>query len=195
MAANDDNSVTVPLVQGRNIVKLEKDGKAEYQIITAKQMSVTVNSGDPVHPGDELTVSLNGLYHPANKLAGLYNMDAVVLYDKVDGYDQSTSIGTPSRQYNFASAQNDLAVLTKGSMWGKPTYSKDTSTTFKVPDDYDKDVLTLSGGSILTCGWGDTFGNHRSITLTNGLGPNLNAGTVIAYLGQLPNIQIPITDH
>lgn len=193
VAANDDNSVTVPLVQGRNIVKLEKDGKAEYQIITAKQLSVTVNSGDPVHPGDELTVSLNGLYHPANKLAGVYNMDAVVLYDKVDGYDQSTSIGTPSRQYNFASAQNDLAVLKKTELWGKPSYSKDTSTTFKVPDDYDKDVLTLSGGSILVCGWGDPFGNHRGITLTSGKAPNLNANTRVAYLGQLPDIQIPIT--
>lgn len=193
VAANDDNNVTVPLVQGRNIVKLEKDGKAEYQIITAKQLSVTVNSGDPVHPGDELTVSLNGLYHPANKLAGVYNMDAVVLYDEVDGYDQSTSIGTPSRQYNFASAQNDLAVLTKADFWGKPSYSKDTSTTFKVPDDYDKDVLTLSGGSILVCGWGDPFGNHRGITLTSGKAPNLNANTRVAYMGQLPDIQIPIT--
>ena len=35
LAAEKDGSYNVPLTNGRNIVKLEKDGKAEYQVITA----------------------------------------------------------------------------------------------------------------------------------------------------------------
>lgn len=32
LAAEKDGSYNVPLTNGRNIVKLEKDGKAEYQV-------------------------------------------------------------------------------------------------------------------------------------------------------------------
>ena len=41
--ANKDGSYTVPLTNGRNLVKVEKDGVAEYQVITAKQITATFN--------------------------------------------------------------------------------------------------------------------------------------------------------
>ena len=43
LTANEDGSYTVPLTNGRNLVKVEKDGAAEYQVITAKQITATVN--------------------------------------------------------------------------------------------------------------------------------------------------------
>lgn len=193
VSANLDGSFTVPLVQGKNIVKLEKDGNAEYQIINAKKLSFTVNNGEAVHAGDEISVVLDTVYHPANKLAGVYNMNANAVYTDVPGYEGKI-IGGVSAQYNFASnanAQNIANVLKEKSVWGAVSYQKDT--VLKVPEDYNYDTFTLSGGMIYVSGFGDSYGNHRAITYENGKGPNFNAASKAAWLGHLPDIDIPIT--
>ena len=189
VAANRDGSFTVPLTEGRNIVRLEKDGKAEYQVITAKGVSVTVNSGEAVHPGDALSIVFDRLYHPANKLAGVYNMSAAAIYTDVDGYDGKL-VGGLSNQYAFASnaaSQTVGYVLKKGSA----SYQKEAVLT--VPEDYAADTLVLSGGTLAALGYGDPYGNHRGITLENGKAPNLNANVRDAVLGQLPDVTIPVT--
>lgn len=192
VAANRDGSFTVPLTEGRNIVRLEKDGKAEYQVITAKRVSITVNSGEAVHPGDALSIVFDRLYHPANKLAGVYNMSAAAIYTDVDGYDGKL-VGGLSNQYAFASnaaSQTVGYVLKKGSGW-VPSYQKEA--VLAVPEDYAADTLVLSGGTLAALGYGDPYGNHRGITLENGKAPNLNANVRDAVLGQLPDVTIPVT--
>lgn len=193
VAANADASFTVPLTQGRNIVKTEKDGKAEYQVITAKQVSVTVNNNEPVHPGDNLSIVFDKLYHPANKLAGVYNMSANAVYTDVSGYDGKV-VGALSAQYNFANnadAQTVSSVLAEKNVWGAINYVKDADLV--VPSDYAYDTFTLSGGALYASGWGDSYGNHRAITYENGKGANLNADAKLGYFGTLPDIEIPIT--
>lgn len=197
VSANGDGSFTVPLVQGRNIVKLEKDGKAEYQVITAKRVTYTVNNGaEEIHPGDAVTIKFDTLYHPANKLAGVYNMSAVALYTDVEGCEGEL-VGGASSQYNFASNANtqtvDGIVKRSVSSWGLPSYAKDKSATFTIPEDWAEETFTLSGGVLVAVGYGDHYGNHRGITLTEGKAPNFNASAREAYLGQLPDIVIPVT--
>lgn len=189
---NADKSFTVGLKSGRNIVKLEKDGNAEYQVITAKEVSVTINDGADVHPGDTLNVVFDALYHPANKLAGVYNMSANAVYKSVSGYDGKI-IGGLSAQYNFVSnsdALNISNVLKENNVWGVISYKKDYDLT--VPEDYEYDTFKLSDGMIYVSGWGDPYGNHRAITYENGKGANLNADPKLSYLGRLPDIEIPI---
>lgn len=189
----DDNSFSVPLTEGRNIVKIEKDGKAEYQVITAKKVNITINNGDAVKPGDKLSIAFDRLYHPANKLAGVYNMSSVPIYKNVSAYDGKI-IGGIVGQYNFASNNKVYTIeniLKEKNMWGNISYEKDIDLV--VPEDYPYDTFYLSSGMIYTSGFGDPFGNHRGITLENGKAPNLNANARKAYLGLLPDIEIPIT--
>lgn len=190
-----DDAVTVPLVQGRNIVKIEKDGKAEYQVITAKKLGVTVNgkalSEASVAPGEALTITLSGLYHPANKLAGVYNMTATAFWREVSAY-AGRIVGSSSGQYNFASKDNSLVGLKENATMFGTNYKKDSSFTLAVPADYAQDTFVLSGGELFVTGFGDSYGNHRGITLTEGKAPNMNASVKNAVLGQLPDISIPI---
>lgn len=190
---NADKSFTVPLTEGRNILKLEKDSKAEYQVITAKKVNVTVNGGEAVSPGDEISIVFDTLYHPAHKLAGVYNMAAIPVYTSVSGYEDEL-VGGFSQQYKFAStasAQTVSNVLKKTeNAWGAVSFSKKASLA--VPEDFNYDTFSLKGGSILVTGYGDPYGSHRAITLTGGKDANFNALPRTAYLGRLPDIEIPV---
>lgn len=188
----NDDSFSIPLSTGRNIVKLEKDGKAEYQIITAKKVDVTINNGEAVLKGDTVSIVFDKLYHPANKLAGVYNMNAIAVYTNVSGYDGQI-IGAASAQYNFvnnSSAQTVANILIEKNVWGVANYVK--SGDLIIPNDYPYDTFTLSGGTIYTSGWGDSYGNHRAITYENGKGANLNAAAKLGYLAKLPDVEIPV---
>lgn len=195
LTKNADDSFTVTLKEGRNIVKLEKDGKAEYQVITAKHVSYTVNDGIPVIPGDTVKITFDTLFHPANKLAGIYNMSALAIYSSVDAYTD-TLIGTSSAQYNYAStpaAQTVAGGITKKSTAFGVSYTADKNTVLTVPADWDQASFTLKDGYFVATGYGDPFGNHRGITLTDGKAPNLNASMREGYMGKLPDISISIT--
>ena len=192
---NADNSFTVPLAEGRNIVKLEKSGGAEYQVITAKHVSYTVNDGIPVIPGDTVKIVFDTLYHPANKLAGVYNMSALGIYSDVQGYEGKL-IGTSSAQYNYASnaaAQTVAGGITKKTTSFGVQYSADKKTVLTVPADHQGAVFSLKDGYFVATGYGDPFGNHRGITLTDGKAPNLNASMREGIMGRLPDISIPVT--
>jgi hypothetical protein len=192
--ANADGSYTVPLTEGRNIVKITKGDKYEYQVITAKEISYTVNNGDPVKPGDTINIVFDTLYHPANKLASVYNMSAIVVYDNVSGYEGQMA-GSTSSQYSFASSANAQTVnniITRSvDNWGTASYKKQADLT--VPEDYSSDTFTLSGGQLIAVGYGDPYGNHRGITLTDGKAPSFNASAKEGFFAQLPDIEIPIT--
>lgn len=190
---NDDGKFDIPLKQGRNIVKIS-DGKNEtYRVISAKKVNVTVNNGDRVQRGDKISVVFDKLYHPSNKLAGVYNMGAFARYTEVPGYDGKL-VGSISSQYNFANyagSQKVGFVLKKTVFYGSTVFSKESDLT--VPEDYEYDEFVLSGGVLCISGFGDAIGSHRNITYENGRNPNMNAGTHIAYFGSLPDISIPIT--
>ena len=197
VSKNNDGSYTVKLTEGRNIVKLSNAKGSEYQVITAKGVTAAVNNvtspGKALTAGDAFSVKFSTVYHPANKLAGVYNMSAGILYGSVDGYDKGVTFGGSSNQYNFASTEKAQTVSNQVK-WGKMGWSFGATLGDKltVPASYDKAQLTMSDGCLIAMGYGDPYGNHRGITLTDGKAPNFTASVREGYMGKLPDITVEI---
>lgn len=178
---NDDGTYTLLLKHGRQIVKMtDASGKSAYQVLTAKAChreitNVTHPEASAFFPGDEVTVQYSGLFHPANKLAGIYNMSAYVTYN---GNPNGTALTLGSNQYTFGSAPKAQAV------------------TFTIPEDYDADSnpeFILNEGVIQVKGFGDPIGNHRNISRFAGRSPNFNAAAHQTYFGAIPEVRIPVS--
>lgn len=171
--ANTDGSYTVHLGLGRNIVKLTSATGSAYQVITAKPVTYTINNIS--HPdeefiaGDFVSVLFNTLYHPCNKLSGIYNMSAGIQYS--NGDTNFPLILGPG-QYTFASKAQDYVI--------------------QIPTDYTDSEYTLSNGVIKVKGFGSNYGAHRNISIQSGVAPNLNASVRTGYFGSLPEIQIKL---
>lgn len=161
---------SVPLSEGRNIVKAEKDGSVQYQVITAKKVSITVNGGQKAEPGSEVTVTFDTVYHPALKLAGIYNMSAAIQYTLPDG----ETVQGAKNQYKFAS---NAAAQT---------------LTVTIPEDFKGDSFTLKQGGVYVSGFGDPYGSHRGVTPETGKDPNFTAAMRTALLALLPDVTIPV---
>ncbi len=80
VTAHTNGSFSVLLTEGRNIVKVERAGLAEYQVMTARPLNVTIDNlthpGEEAGPGDQVKVVFKGMSFPANKLSGIYNFNA-----------------------------------------------------------------------------------------------------------------------
>ncbi|MBQ7974260.1 MAG: S-layer homology domain-containing protein [Clostridia bacterium] len=190
VAPNVDGTVTVPLSEGRNVIKTGSG----YRVVTAKKLSYTVNNGEEVHPGDEISIVFDTVYHPAPKLAGVYNASASILYTTPGG----ATAGSKPDTYTFASSPDsqtvkNLITRSEGEEWGYTTYSYTLGEALTVPADWNTDVYTLTGGKIVAYGYGDPFGNHRSITYTSGKAPNDNYNMKEGFFGVLPDIEIPVS--
>ena len=197
VSKNNDGSYTVKLTEGRNIVKLSNEKGSEYQVITAKGVTAEVNNitspGKALTAGDAFSVKFSTVYHPANKLAGVYNMSAGILYGNVDGYDEGVTFGGSSNQYNFASTEKAQTVSNKVKWEQKGWfYGATLGDNLTVPASYDKAQLTMSDGYLIAAGYGDPYGNHRGITLTDGKDPNFSALLRVGYMGKLPDITVEI---
>lgn len=175
VTANADGSYTLHLTYGKNIVRLTSStGGVEYQILRAKPVSYTITNttkgGTDFYPGDKVSIVFNTLYHPCNKLSGVYNMAAKIVYTANSGTVNSTV-----NQYSFAQTATAQTI----------------STTIPISWDVTK-TFDFSDGVINVNGFGDPYGGHRDITLESGKNPNFTAVTHNAYFGALPTISIPI---
>ena len=177
VTANADGSYTVRLTMGRNIVCLtDAGGKSVYQVMTAKPCHRDVMVGDEVvtsvKPGDAVTVQYSGLYHPANKLAGIHNFNAYVAYKQAS--DGITVKNGKGNQYTMAATATAQAV------------------TFTVPDDWQTPTIELTDGVMCIGGFGDPVGNHRATSKTTGRAPNFTAISQSASLGRVPALSLPV---
>jgi hypothetical protein len=170
---NADGSYTVHLTEGRNIVQLisTTNYQSDFQIITAKPITYTINNvtrpDATPDKGDSISVKFNTLYHPCNKMAGIYNMSAGIQYS-AQGTNFPLILGPG--QYTFASAAQEYG--------------------YKIPEDYNGDDIMLTEGVIKVKGYGSYYGEHRYISLVDGVPPNLNASVREAYFGSIPEIHI-----
>ncbi len=179
---NDDGSYTVLLKLGRQIVKLtDAQGHAVYQVLTAKpchrELTNATRPGSQVfQPGDQVKVQYSGLFHPSNKLAGIYNMSGYVTYN---GIPNGTSLILGSGQYTFGSAASAQAV------------------SVTIPSDYDAAAgpIVMNEGVIQVNGYGDPIGNHRYISRLAGRSANFTAVAHKTYFGAIPDIAIPVTAY
>ena len=173
--------VTLTLTEGKNIVKISKDGADTYQVITVKKAGVVItNKTDPTRdilPGDTVTVQLTGVYHPANTMANLYNLYAYASYTDPGSDDTVTGYKNLFQRHLFDRADgNDCRTV-----------------EVKIPADWDADEpYVLTDGVLNFYGNGKDIGSHR-----NSL-PNLSTnvpyiGSYSSFaLGALPDITIPV---
>ena len=177
VTANGDGSYTLHLTQGRNIVCLTNAAEQSvYQVMTAKpcHREVLVNNEvvTSVKPGDAVTVQYSGLYHPANKLAGIHNFSGFVAYKQAS--EGITVKNGKGNQYMMAATPAAQAV------------------TFTVPQNWKSPVIELSNGVMGISGFGDPVGNHRATSKTTGRAPNFTAISQNAVFGRVPAVEIPV---
>lgn len=177
----DDGSYSVLLSEGRTIVRLtDASGNSVYQVLTAKPchreiINETRPGSSIFQPGDRATIQYSGLRHPANKLAGIYNMSAYITYN---GIPNGSSLILSANQYTFGSAPKAQAV------------------SIDISADYDAatfPVLVMDDGAIQVNGFGDPIGNHRFIDPIGGRSPNFTAVPHKTYFGHIPAVKIPVT--
>jgi len=176
VTANTDGSYSIHLVRGRNIVKMTStSGATKYQVLSAKALNYTLsnltNPDEKFNTGDEISVKFNTLYHPCNKLAGIYNMSAGIQYSNGEA-DYALILGPG--QYSFASKAQEYEI--------------------KIPTNFTEDNFVLTNGVIKVNGYGSPYGDHRNITLEDGAAPNMNAAVKTAYFGALPDISIRLKE-
>ena len=182
VSKNEDGSYTLLLKEGRQIVRLtDAQGNSIYQVLTAKPChreitNVSREGSSIFQPGDQVKIQYSGLHHPANKLAGIYNMSAYVTYNNIPN---GSSLILGAGQYTFGSVPSAQAV------------------TIDIPADYDTsaaDTLVMDEGVIQVNGFGDPIGAHRNIDKNMGRSPNFTAIAHKTYFGQLPDVRIPISE-
>lgn len=180
VTANEDGSYSILLKEGRQIVRMvDAAGNAAYQVITAKKChreitNVTNPDSEIMLPGDEISIQYSGLRHPANKLAGIYNMSSFVTYQ---GVPEGVSLTLGSAQYNFGSTP------------------KAQNVTFTIPEEIDiteQHELLISEGVIQVNGFGDPIGNHRYINPVAGRSPNFQAVAHKTYFGYVPDVELTL---
>lgn len=173
-----DGTVTVSgLKTGRHIIRLEKDGVASYQVVTAQKTEVKYfdaagkDMGDnPVFtPGEKFTIKIKGLTNPAEKFATKYNFNAQVSYKDEKGNAYKNSSGTAYGKYDFSSQEQVIEVT--------------------VPADWKEDKITLNGAIQMGGFAGDGIGGHRKVTYgkDSGMAHGTPPGMV---LGTLPELVI-----
>lgn len=181
VTTNEDGSYTVRLKFGRNIVKLtDASGKSVYQILNAKPChreisNVSRPDSKVFYPGDKVKIQYSGLFHPANKLAGIYNMSAYVTYN---GTPNGTSLILGPGQYTFGSAPDAQAIQ------------------FEIPLFHDVEtepVLNFTDGVIQVNGYGDPIGNHRYINREMGRSANFTAAAHKTYFGSIPEFSLSLS--
>ncbi|MCR8659747.1 S-layer homology domain-containing protein [Paenibacillus endoradicis] len=170
VTSNSDGSFSMLLTEGRNIVKIERDGLSEYQVMTARPLTIIIENvtrpEEEAGPGDRVKVILQGLSFPANKLSGIYNFNAQLNF--IAGPNR-TLITSVAKQYN---------ITTQGN-----------SVEFTVPQDL-QGGYSLNDGYLKLGFYGSPIGDHRNIDPIIGANPNFTALGREGYYSIFPKIVI-----
>ena len=180
-----DGTVTVTgLTTGRHIVKVEKGGKANYQVITARGVSYTLVDKDgaklteeakaALKAGDTVYLQFKNLVSPKEKLSGAYNFNFSLYYKGEDGTFFKSDPGGNYGVYDFS---------------GNPDRQKIAIT---IPKYWDGETYSLSG-AIKQAGW-PGVPTHRGITYAKGAEKGFNAPSVSGILSRLPEVTFALAE-
>ncbi|MBR2547876.1 MAG: hypothetical protein IKF07_06775 [Eubacterium sp.] len=178
---DDEGNVTVTgLTAGRHIVKVEKNGVANYQVLSARHVTIEVkNEGGEVisdwethtfAPGETFSVKLHNVNSPQEKLAQCYNNSfSLAYFDETNKRMASTNDGTHGYgQYNFSSV--------------------DQVVTVPIPEDWiTKHTYELRGAVALAGFSGTAAGGHR-IKNYGGASGSATGTAGAGVLGELPHL-------
>ena len=174
-----DGTVTLSgLTTGRHIVKVEKDGVAAYQVITARQVTLTLQDKDgnelpadtEFNPGDQVTLQFSGLLNPQEKLATAYNFNFKLHYKGADGTYFDSNAGGDYGVYNFSSSPELQCI------------------TITIPEDWTGAAYQLTGA--LSKGGFAGHATHREITYGTGRGPVFDAPSASGVRASLPTVTL-----
>lgn len=164
----------VPIGQGNNVVKITTGGVTDYRVIRGARLTPVIegpNADGKIYPGDEVTLSFEGLFQPAPKFAGMYN----------PGFGNSMKVNYRLGEENIASGGTQYGLIDKNGH----------KITFTVPQNAEG-ALTLSDGKITGTVMGDSYGKHRTITDV-GVPANFNASGLPLEELPLPDVTVTVT--
>ena len=179
----ETGAVTVAnLTTGRHIVRVEKDGVATYQVITARGVSYKLLDAEgnelpenaEVKPGETVQLQFTGLVSPKEKMAGVYNHNFSLYYTDGDGNSFQSNPGSYYGVYDFS---------------GNPARQRISIT---VPADQEGLTYELTGA--IKVGGYPGKPTHRIVTYAEGMG--MQHGTATAsVLAQLPQVTLKLSGY
>ena len=179
----EDGTVTVTgLTTGRHIIKVEKNGVANYQVVTARGVSYKLVDNDgkelteaakaALKAGDTVNLQFSNLVSPKEKLSGAYNFNFSLYYQGEDGTFFKSDPGGNFGVYDFS---------------GNPARQRISIT---IPKYWDGKTYSLSG-AIKQAGW-PGVPTHRGITYAAGTNPGFNAPSTSGVLARLPELTLAL---
>lgn len=179
VAVAADGTVTVGgLTTGRHIIRVEKDGGAAYQVITARGVSyvLTDAQGAPLQgdakAGDTVYLRFSGLLNPKEKLATAYNFNFSLRYDGEDGTVFRSNPGSSVGVYDFSgNPARQCIAITIPKYWAEESYTL-------------RGALSQAGNSGLP--------SHRVLRYAVGNDPQLSAPATSGILSRLPEVTLAL---
>ena len=170
---------TAGTLGGTVIIKMVDSTGTSYRLVRVAQTSVTVknasNSGEPIMPGDKVTLSFDGLYRGVDKVSGIFNPLTLNLNYSTDEDDSMGSLG----QYQ----QMDRASVTVEMPTDITFPEGSDKTTVMVTDGY------ISGGMYSAPSPFDTLYNMTD----TGVGTNFSAVNISFVASRLADIPVGST--
>ena len=180
--ANDGTVTVTGLTTGRHIIKVEKNGVANYQVVTARGVSYKLVDKDgnelskadkaALKAGDTVNVQFSNLVSPKEKLSGAYNFNFSLYYEGEDGTFFKSNPGGNFGVYDFSgNPARQLISITIPKYWAGESY-------------------TLSGA--IKQGGFAGVPTHRGITYARGAERGFNAPSVSGILARLPELTLAL---
>lgn len=177
---SETGAVTVTgLTTGRHIIRVEKNGTATYQVVTARQVSYDLVDADgnvlPANTeykaGDKVYVQFHNLISPKEKLSGVYHFNFSLYYEGENGTFFQSKPGSPFGVYDFSgNPVRQLIEITIPEGWTDLAYD-----------------LT---GAIKVGGFGGVP-THRGVSYTKGIDRQYGTSAA-AVLAQLPALSLKL---
>ena len=182
----EDGTVTVTgLTTGRHIIKVEKNGVANYQVVTARGVSYKLVDNDgkelteaakaALKAGDTVNLQFSNLVSPKEKLSGAYNFNFSLYYKGEDGTFFKSNPGGNFGVYDFS---------------GNPVRQLIEIT---IPKDQEGLTYTLTGA--IKQGGFAGVPTHRGITYAAGAQKGFNAPSVSGILSRLPELALKLEGY
>ena len=169
---------TAGTLGGTVIIKMVDSTGTSYRLVRVAQTSVTVknasNSGEPIMPGDKVTLSFDGLYRGVDKVSGIFNPLTLNLNYSTYEDDSMGSLG----QYQ----QMDRASVTVEMPTDITFPEGSDKTTVMVTDGY------ISGGMYSAPSPFDTLYNMTD----TGVGTNFSAVNISFVASRLADIPVEV---
>ena len=164
---------------GTVIIKMTDATGISYRLVRVAEMSVTYknasHSGEPIMPGDKVTLSFDGLYRSVNKVAGIFN--PTTYYLCYTAGDTETNGSLPQYQ------QMDKASVTL-TVPADMTFPEGKATA-----DYTFTNGYIFGSMYSASSPFDTLYNNMTDV---GVGTNFSAVGVSFVLSRLADVTVPV---